>query len=384
MEPMMARTRGGRVVGNGGQSIEARATDFVVRLAFLGLFAYWSLELVRPFLPVVIWAVLLAVALYPAYAWLARQLGGRRGVAAAIITGLALATVLGPVSVLAANVAESAQWIASSLQAGTLQVPPPPAGIEKWPLVGDKLHEAWTLASTNLDDALRRYRPMVLPAGETVLGKVAAVGIDLLKFVVSVVIAGFLFLPGPRLATGTRQFASRLVAPRGAHFVDLAGATIRNISRGVIGVALLQTLIAGVVLEVADVPGASLLAFAILILCIVQIGPALVVVPVIIWAWTAMSLGGALALTVLLAPVLLIDNILKPILMARGLTTPMLVILTGVIGGTITHGLNGLFLGPIVLAVFYELVVAWARLESPAAPASRTTESEAAPDGYRA
>ncbi|BCH24946.1 AI-2E family transporter [Mesorhizobium sp. L-8-3] len=353
--------------GGGMPALEARATDLVIRLAFLGLFAYWSIELVRPFLPVVIWAVLLAVALYPAYAWLARRLGGRQSLAAAIITGLALLTILGPVSMLAASLVETVQWLAAGLQAGTLRVPPPPAGVADWPVVGEQAHEAWALASTSLDDALKRYGTAVLPAGGTILGKIAAIGGDILKFVVSVVIMGFLFRPGARLAEGARAFAGRLVAPRGAHFVDLAGATIRNVSRGVIGVALLQTLMAGIVLVVAGVPGAGLLAFGILIFCTVQIGPAPVLVPTIIWAWTAMSAGAALILTLVLVPVMLVDNVLKPILIARGLTTPILVILTGVIGGTITYGLVGLFLGPIVLAVFYELVVAWVRLEDPGA-----------------
>jgi predicted PurR-regulated permease PerM len=349
--------------------LEARATDFVVRLAFLGLFAYWSLELVRPFLPIVIWAVLLAVALYPAHAWLARRLGGRQGIAALIVTAVMLATILGPVSVLAASLAESVYWLAAGLQSGSLRVPPPPVGVELWPVVGEHVYDAWALASTNLDDALHQYGPAMLPAGGSVLGRIAALGADLLKFILSVFIAGFLFVPGPRLAAGARAFAGRLVAPRGAHFVDLAGATIRNVSRGVIGVALLQALLAGGILVLAGVPGAGLIAFAVLILCIIQLGPALVLVPVLIWAWTAMSTTAALVLTLLLIPVMLVDNVLKPLLMARGLTTPMLVILTGVIGGTLTHGMVGLFLGPIVLAVFYELVVAWTRLgTAPAEP----------------
>jgi predicted PurR-regulated permease PerM len=344
------------------ERLEASATDFVVRLAFLGLFAWWSLELVRPFVPIVIWAILLAVALYPAYAWLARRLGDRRGLAALLLTLLALATVLGPVSILAASLAESVQWLASGLNAGTLKVPPPPAGLNDWPVVGKELDEAWELAASNLDDAVRRYGPAVLPAGGSVLGKIAEIGLDVLKFVVSVVIAGFLFLPGPRLAAGVRAFASRLIAPRGAHFVDLAGATIRNVSRGVIGVALLQALLAGVILYAAGIPGAGLIAFGVLLLCIVQIGAAPVLLPVLIWIWMTHSTTFALVMTLLLVPVGLIDNVLKPILMARGLTTPMLVILTGVIGGTLTHGLVGLFLGPVVLSVFYELVVAWTRL----------------------
>lgn len=346
--------------------IEARVTDFVVRMAFLGLFAWWSLGLVRPFLPIVIWAVLIAVALYPVYDGLARGLGGRRALAAGLLTLGLLATVLGPVSLLAANLADSVHRIAADLQTGALRVPPPPARLGDLPVLGAKVSEAWTLASTNLDAALARYGPALLPKGSGLLLRAAALGADLLKFVASIVIAGFLFLPGPRLAAGARAFASRIIAPRGAHFVDLAGATIRNVSRGVIGVALIQALLAGLALVFAGVPGAGLAAFAVLVLGIVQIGAAPVLLPILVWAWMTQTTPEALVLTLLLVPILLVDNLLKPLLMARGLATPMLVILTGVIGGTLTHGLVGLFLGPIVLAVFYELVVAWTRLGTPA------------------
>lgn len=355
------------------ERIEARATDFVVRLTFLGLFAWWSLELMRPFAPILIWAILLTVALYPGYDWLARRLGGRRGLAAAILTLIALAIVLGPVSILAASLAESIQWLAAGLGSGALKVPPPPANVEDWPMVGPQLDEAWTLAAISLDDALHRYGGVVLPASGTVLGRLAAIGGDVLRFVASVLIAGFLFHPGPRLAAGARTFASRLIAPRGAQFIDLAGATIRNVSRGVIGVALLQALLAGAILHLAGIPGAGLIAFGVLILCIIQIGPALILVPVLVWIWMSHATGFALVLTLLLVPVILIDNFLKPILMARGLTTPMLVILAGVIGGTLSHGLIGLFLGPVVLSVFYDLVVTWTL--------HTTNDPEAAADG---
>jgi predicted PurR-regulated permease PerM len=344
------------------ERLEASATDFVVRIAFLGLFAWWSLELVRPFVSIVIWAILLAVALYPAFAWLARGLDGRGDLAAVLVTLLALATVLGPVSVLATSLAESIHWIAAGIHAGTLRIPPPPEQVESWPGIGKQLDDAWTLAATNLEGAVQHYGRAMLPAGGTVLAKIAEIGADVVKFVVSVVIAGFLFVPGPRLAAGARTFATRLVAPRGSYFVDLAGATIRNVSRGVIGVALLQALLAGIILHLGDVPGAGLIAFGVLLLCIVQIGPAPILLPVLVWIWTTHPTSAAIVLTLLLVPVGLVDNVLKPILMARGLTTPMLVILTGVIGGTLTHGLVGLFLGPVVLSVFYELVVAWTLL----------------------
>lgn len=145
----------------------------------------------------------------------------------------------------------------------------------------------------------------------------------------------------------------------------LAGATIRNVASGVIGVALVQTLLAGLVLHFFAIPAAGGLTFVILILCIIQIGPALVLLPVVIWAWATQDFTYALALTVLLIPVALIDNIMKPVLVSRGLSTPMLVIFMGVIGGTIAYGLIGLFLGPIVLSVFYDLLVAWVRTPAP-------------------
>ena len=187
----------------------------------------------------------------------------------------------------------------------------------------------------------------------------------MLGFAVSVLIAGFLFVPGPQLGGQIKVFARRIAAERGARFVDLAAATIRNISRGVIGVALLQALIAALVLTLLGVPGAGLAAFLVLIFCIVQVGPIPVLLPVVIWAWATKDTGPALLLTVLLIPIPVIDNVLKPILMARGLSTPMLVILLGVIGGTVVYGLIGLFLGPILLGIFYELLVVWMRNDPP-------------------
>ncbi|MCG5476920.1 MAG: AI-2E family transporter, partial [Sinorhizobium fredii] len=206
-----------------------------------------------------------------------------------------------------------------------------------------------------------RLAPSLLQAGGTVLGKIAGIGVDLIGFIVSVIIAGFLFRPGPRLGEGLKLFARRVAGERGAGFVDLAAATIRNVARGVIGVALLQALLAGLAFSLFGIPAASVLAFAVLIFCIMQIGPAPVLLPVVVWAWTAMETRAALGLTLVLVLIGLIDNVLKPVLVARGLKTPMLVILAGVIGGTLSYGLIGLFLGPIVLGVFYDLVVAWMR-----------------------
>lgn len=360
----------------GNHAFEARVTDLIIRLTILGLLVYWSLNLIRPFLPIVIWAVILTVALFPVHAWLSRLLGGRHRLAAVAITLAAFVVIVGPVAALTASLVETVGWIASGVRDGTMRIPPPPAGIAHWPLIGERLQADWSLASTNLEELIRRYREVLLPAGETVFLKLSSVGADMLRFVLAVLLAGFLFVPGHRLAEGSRHFAGRIVAPRGALFIDLAGATIRNVSRGVVGVSLLQTLLAGIVLQAFGVPGAGLLAFAILVLCIIQIGPMLILLPVVVWAWMTMSTGSALLFTAVMIPIGLLDNFLKPLLMARGLATPALVIFLGVIGGTLVYGLIGLFLGPIVLAVFYDLLVAWARGNETADVAAQ------APDGH--
>jgi predicted PurR-regulated permease PerM len=180
------------------------------------------------------------------------------------------------------------------------------------------------------------------------------------------------------MAAAAGRFAARVVGPRGAEFVTMAGATIRNVSRGVIGVAVLQALAGGIVMAAAGVPAAGALAFAALLLAIVQIGPGPVFVGAIIWAWAALSPLGAIVFTVVMVPIMLSDNVLKPMLMARGLSVPMLVILVGVLGGTLSYGLIGLFLGPIVLSVFWELLAAWVAAPPPAAVETAAPRSVAA------
>ena len=351
--------------GDHDQSMDAKVTDLVIKLIIIGLFAYFSLALLAPFAVVTIWAVVLAVALYPAFAALRMRLGGRGGLAATLITLLGLIVVLGPLGAAAIGVTDSTAELVTRFHEHTIAVPRPPDSVKDWPVVGEKIHAAWTLASVNLEAAVQRFGPQLLAASGAVASRVAGIGFGMIGFAVSVVISGLLFLPGPRLAEAVRTFARRIAGERGARFTDLAGATIRNISRGVIGVALLQTVLVFAILTVFGVPFAGLLAFLILIICIVQIGPVPVLLPIIIWAWVTKDTGPALLLTVLLIPVAVIDNVLKPILMARGLPTPLLVILLGVIGGTVAYGLIGLFLGPILLGIFYELVSAWMRADAP-------------------
>jgi predicted PurR-regulated permease PerM len=201
--------------------------------------------------------------------------------------------------------------------------------------------------------------PHLKPIGSALLQIATGAGTGTITFFIAIVVAGFLFSPAPSLAGTIRSFSRRLAAGRGEEFVDLAAATIRTVARGVIGISALQAFFAGIGLVAAGIPGASLLTSVVLILGIVQIGPSIVILPLIIWSWIAMETTSVLLFTAYMIPVSVMDNILRPLVMGRGLNTPMLVILIGVMGGVLSYGITGLFLGPIVLAVIWELLVAW-------------------------
>lgn len=333
--------------------------ELALRLGALALLLYWAVLLIQPFVPIAIWSAVLTVALYPVFEWMARGLGGRRRLAAALLTILSLLIVIGPAAWLGLGLIESLRTISERLDLSTLSVPPPPHRIREWPLIGEPIYQFWELASSNIREALAKIAPQLKPVGSTLLHIAANAGTGVLQFIIAIVVAGFLFAPGPALVDSMKMLSHRLASHRGEAFVELAGATIRSVSRGVVGISVLQALLAGLGLVVAGVPAASLITSAVLILGIIQIGPSIVIIPVIIWVWTAMDTTTALLFTAYMIPVNLMDNVLRPIVMGRGLTTPTLVILIGVIGGTIAHGISGLFLGPIVLAVIWELAAAW-------------------------
>ena len=343
--------------------------ELAIRLAVLALLLYFALLLIRPFLSIIIWSVVIAVALYPVFLWTARMLGGRDTLAAILVTLFNLIVVVGPVTWLALDLIESVSTISANVSWHDLAIPPPPLSVKSWPLFGEDIHRAWTLAANNARDALAKLYPYLKPVGGVLLSIAAGAGTGVLKFLLSVIVAGFLFVSAPSLVNAMKRLARKLEAKRGEEFVTLAGATIRTVSRGVIGIAVLQALLAGIGLAVAGIPAASLLTLAILVLGIIQVGPSILIIPIVIWSWFSMDTATAALFTAYMVPVNLIDNVLRPFLLGRGLQTPMLVILLGVLGGTIAYGITGLFLGPIILAVFWEILIAWINAE----PSESTT-----------
>ena len=339
--------------------------QLMIRLGLLALLIIWTFMIVRPFVPILTWSVVLAVAFHPAFSWLTKVIGGRPRVAAAMLTVISLGVVIGPATWLGFSAVEGVKELASQLGTGDLVLPAAPEQIKAWPLIGTQLYDVWNQAASNIRAVLREAAPYLKPLAGTLLSLVGGAGVGTLQFVLSVIVAGFMFPYGPQLVAAARGFLFRILPEQSEHFLELAGSTIRAVSQGVIGVAIIQSLLAGVGFKLAGIQSAGLLALVVLLLSIVQIGAALVVLPVIIWIWTDKDVTTALLLTVFLIIVGLLDNILKPLVMGRGLTTPTVVILIGVIGGTLLHGILGLFIGPIILSVAWELAVAWIRSGNP-------------------
>jgi predicted PurR-regulated permease PerM len=333
--------------------------DIAIRIGLLVLLAYWSLKVIGPFVTILLWSGILTVALYPVFNWLARVIGSKT-LAAATITMLSLMIVLGPVTWLGFAMIGGIELLVKGIDTGQLAIPMPPEAVRSWPLIGEKIFQLWSQAASNTEALLLQSAPYLKDIGATLLNISQGVAVGLLEFVGSIVIAGFLYIPGPRVLDFIRILLRRILGHESQQMLQLIGSTIRNVARGVVGIALLQSLLAGIGFIIAGIPAAGLFTFLALVLGIIQIGPSILIIPIVIWSWMKMEPSSAVMFTAYMIPVSLADNILRPIIMARGLSTPMPVILVGVIGGMIAYGISGLFVGPIVLAVLWALIQEWA------------------------
>jgi predicted PurR-regulated permease PerM len=336
----------------------ARTTLAVITLLLLVATTLWVL---RPFLAAGIWATMLVVSTWPTLISLQARLGNRRGPAVALMTlGLLLLLVLplwAAIDTMARN-ADRVTALAKTLADSGL--PPPPTWVGGVPLVGAKAAAAWArMAEAGPDGLVARVAPHASDAARWALGRLGTVGGLLLHLALVVVFSALLYANGEGAARGVRRFGRRLAGAHGEGSVVLAGQALRAVAMGVGVTALVQTLLGGLGLAVAGVPMAGLLAAVMLMLCIAQLGPALVLFPAVGWLfWTGQNAWG----TVLLAwsvVVSTLDNVLRPVLIRRGADLPLLLIFAGVIGGMIGFGLIGIFVGPVVLAVTYTLLEAW-------------------------
>lgn len=336
--------------------------DVLIRAALVFLLAVLCYQVFAPFLTLMVWALILAVAIYPIHQSLARRLGGKQGLAATLIALAGAVLIVTPTAVLMGSLADSVQQFVHGVRDNTLHIPAPRPGVEDWPVIGERVHAAWSKAHTDLPALVQSMQPKIGELARRALGFVAGIGVGILKFLASFLIAGIIMAFGAEGARASQAIFARIVSPeRGPGFVKLSTATIRAVAQGVIGVAAIQALVIGVTMLVAGIPLAGLLAGVVLVLGIAQVPAVLVTIPVIVYIWMSGDYGNVAAIvySVVLFIGGIADNFLKPLMLGRGVEAPMPVILLGALGGMATAGILGLFVGAILLALGYQIFMAW-------------------------
>lgn len=319
--------------------------------------SFWIL---RPFLLSVVWAAMIVVATWPMMLKVQASLR-RRSLAIVAMTGTMLLVFVLPLVLAIQAVVGNLDTITNGIQSlAAATIPPPPDWLYRVPLLGARIAGYWTdIASAGKDELAARFAPYAVDAGKWLAGAFGSAGMLSLQFLLTVVVAAVMYANGETVRDGAIRFGRRLAGERGEAIVLLAGGAIRGVALGVVVTALVQTLLAGLGLALAGVPFAGLLTGAILLLCIAQIGPIIVLVPAVIWLYWSGATGWATALLAWTAIVGTMDNFLRPILIRRGADLPLLLIFAGVIGGLLAFGIVGLFVGPVVLAVTYTLLTEW-------------------------
>ena len=364
--------------------ISSRLLDVLIRGGLIFAMVALSWRVMAPFVTLMTWAIILAVTLYPAHRWFAARLGGRQGLAATILVLLGVLIIVVPTAVLMSSLGDSVRGFIRAVQANTLEVPPPKEAVKEWPIVGDRLHAAWTLGHADLPALVTSLQPKIGEVARWSLGVVASIGGGLLLFLFSFVIAGIVMAYGESGAGASRAIFTRLAGPRrGEMLAALSTSTIRAVAQGVIGVAFIQAIVLGLALLFAGVPWAGVLALIALVLGIAQVPALIISLPAIVWIWSSgqHSAGVATLHTVLLLLAGAADNVLKPLMLGRGVEAPMPVILFGALGGMASAGIPGMFLGATLLAVGYRIFMEWVAggvdQPAPAVATSATSPPEA-------
>ncbi|SAL79334.1 AI-2E family transporter [Caballeronia telluris] len=344
--------------------------DVFIRAGLTAALVIFCFEIFRPFFDLVVWSLILATTIYPLQVGLRRRLGDRHGRAAALIVVLALGVVMAPTYLLGNAVVNSVENAVTAVRNGDLYVPPPAEAVAAWPLVGKRVYELWMNAATDLTGLLQRFSPQIRGFSLVVLGKLAGLGMSVLVFVAALIVAGVVMAHGEEGKKSALKIASRIFGPdRGARITGLCTTTIRAVALGVVGIAFIQMMLIGAGFIVMGIPAAGLLTLAVLLLGIMQLPATIVTLPVI--GFVLYTQGASVASIVFAIYVFvagLVDNVLKPLLLGRGVDVPMPVVLIGALGGMISGGVIGLFIGPVALAVGYRLFWLW--VEDPAGEAA--------------
>lgn len=338
--------------------------DIYLNIVLLTLILLWSFFIVRPFVTLIVWSIILAVALYPIYQKLLQWTKGKqKGLITTVFVLVLLALVVVPTIRVTGSVMESGASFFEGFREGTLKVPPPRESVSEWPLIGEKLYGLWSQASRDLESFMVTYREQI--AGS--LGWFANAFKGLMGSVIlglfALIFAGVFMSNAEGGYKSAVRFSNRLHPEKGKEFIAMCTNTIRSVVKGILLVSIIQAILAYIGFVVIGLPAAGVFALVVLILAVIQVPALLAMIPAIAIVFSTHDTTPAIIFTVYSIIVSLSDNVLKPMLLGKGLETPMLVILIGALGGMILQGILGLFIGPVVLSIVYQLYQGWVAQE---------------------
>jgi predicted PurR-regulated permease PerM len=340
------------------QNDVTRTTLAILCMLVLIAASFWVL---RPFLAAAVWATMIVVSTWPLLKSLEQRLHGRNSLAVTIMSMALLLLLIIPLWLAISTIAGNADAISAlARNLATSGLPQPPAWVAGLPMVGKKLAPLWAqLADAGSQGLMTKIAPYSMKTGKWILGNIGDLGFMLIHFLLIVLLSAILYAQGESGASKVRRFGRRLAGERGENAIVLAGQAIRGVALGVGLTAIVQTVLGGIGLAIAGVPFASLLSAVMLMFCIAQLGPSLILFPAVGWLFWMGESGWGSFLLIWSVIVGTLDNFLRPILIKKGADLPLLLIFAGVIGGMLSFGLIGIFIGPVVLAVTYTLLEAW-------------------------
>lgn len=336
-----------------------RTAETAIRLALLFILLYWCYSIIKPFMDIMLWSVIFAIALSPLHNWLANRFGGKKKLSAIILIVIMFLVLVLPGLLFAKSLYEGVAFLKSQYETSGNIIPEASESVAGWPVVGSFIYDKWNWISHNIGEALKEYAPQIKQVLFGLFSSIASAGGALLKLIISITISGFLLMSAEKAGKLAIEISIKLIGEKGTEFAGMAEKTIRTVIKGIVGVAFIQSTLFGIGMVIAGVPLAGLWVIISLILGIIQIGIFPVSIPVIIYVFAAKSTLTAVLFLIWSIIVSPIDNILKPILLGHGAVVPMPVIFIGAIGGFIASGLVGLFTGAIIFSVGYKLVLFW-------------------------
>lgn len=332
-----------------------KSVDAAIRIGFISLLVIWCYSILKPLIVTVVWGIIIAVGIHPVHEKLSRFLKGKKKTSATFIVFAGISMLVVPTVFFMNATVDSLHGIAITLEEGALKVTPPKKEIASLPIIGQQIYDTWQLATTNIEEVLARLQPQIREIAPKIIGAIASFGVTIIQFVISVIIAGVFLINAETAAKGAEKVFSILVGEYVDDFPCIAAGSIRSVVQGVLGIALIQAILGGAGMLVMKIPAVGVWTLLMLILGIAQLPSALVLLPVATYVFSVSATTPAVIFLIWSIIVGLLDNILKPLLLGRGVDVPMLVILLGAIGGMISYGIVGLFVGSVILCLGYKV-----------------------------